>query len=333
MLIESQARRLTLLIAAGAAIAFVQARAETIEKRIPDEYESLGGDGLALNNGGYALADAHAAVRGNPALLAGERQYSVSGAYHWPSAGREYYQAGIVDSKTAAVAAGVTYTGYTDDYRYPYDGERDTVLDSPVLRRGVLGVAQAFGAYAIGAGATYVEANPLLSSEERLRGETVVRGVGVNLGLTAAPGRAWRLGLAGENLSNRRINDYVPRTYKAGVAYVYSSTLTASLDYRQRERVLEFEGATTGLDFADSDQGLGEDPEQFAMASLSALLGDTIRLAGSYGHALSSDKRRSLAAAAALVNRSFSLAYIINRPYLSRGETHQAVNLTFAMAM
>jgi opacity protein-like surface antigen len=322
-----------LSVALALVLASSSALAEDMTKQIPDEYETTSALGTGLNNAGYASNDSHAAIRANPALLSLDKTYSVSGGYHWPSAGREFYQAGVVDSKTSSVAAGVSYTGYSDDYEYPNDAtpRKNAHLDSPIVRRGVVGFAQTLGAVSIGAGATYVEAHPLVSSEEKRQGDDRVRGFGLNVGVAGALTGGLRAGISAENLSNKRIRDYVPPTYRGGLAYTMTPAITAFLDYRQRERVLEFEGSRLRLD-DEEDEGL-ESPEQMVIASVAAQVQNAVRLLGSYGHALSDDKRRSLAGGIAIVNQSVSLSYTASRPYMARSDTHQAVALAIDMSM
>src|SRR5262245_51440873 len=91
-------RRIAIVTVAAVALACLGAApvwAVDAEKRIPAEYESTSALGVAMNNGGYAANDPHAAVRANPALLSLEKQYSVSAGYHWPQSGREFYQASV----------------------------------------------------------------------------------------------------------------------------------------------------------------------------------------------------------------------------------------------
>ena len=311
----------------------LQARAADLIKQIPDEYETTSVLGTALNNAAYAGSDPHAAVRANPALLSLEKTYSIYGGYHWPTAGREYFQAGVVDSKTSPVAAGVSYTGYADDYLYPNDpaAPKSVRFDSPIIRRGVIGLAQVLGAVSLGAGATYVEANSLVSSEEKQQGEDRIRGFGLNAGAAGVIAPGLRVGVSGENLSNKRIKDYAPSTYRGGFAYMFGPLLTAYLDYRHRERVVEFEGPRLRLD-AFEDEGYSA-PEQMVLASATANLQDSIRFLGSYGHAISADRRRSLSGGIAIINKTISLSYTVNRPYLARSDTHQAIALAIDMSM
>lgn len=328
--------RINRVWALGFAVNSVNAAAATAEatKRIPDEYETVSGHDVAMNNAGYAANDGYTAVRANPALLATQRQYAVSAGYHWPVSGRDYFQAGVVDSKTSTVAAGVSYTGYTDNYVYSRSSDATTALknDSPVVRRGSIGAAGVFGKMALGIGATYVEAHPLFGSETYTQGETRIKGAGLNAGaaVNVAPGVS--LGASVENASNRKIADYAPRTYRAGVAYQFSPMLTAFLDARQRDRVAAFEADAVDLDAPNADSGLMKEPERMVIASLAGQFEDYLRLTASYGQS-TTDTRRSLAGGVAIVQKNFSLSYTAYRPYMRESAAHQAVTLSLDMAM
>lgn len=299
-------------------------------RQIPDEYESTSGHGVALNNAGYAANDSVSAVRANPSLIAQSKQYTIAGGYHWPVAGREYYQAAVVDSKQASIAAGVSYTGYTDDYAYARLDEDASRYDSPIVRRGVLALAQPFGALSMGIGATYVEGHQLWSTKSPWEDDDRVKGIGLNFGVAYGLGGGLSLGAAVENTSNRKIKDYAPRTYKAGLAYALKPGVVAMADWRQRDRVAEFEGGIVDPDAPSSTDDL--EPEQLAIASLSSQVQEFLRLIASYAQGIG-DERRSLAGGVALTSQNFSLSYTMARPYMSRSTTHQAVTLSLDVAM
>lgn len=319
-------RAVSLLVILAAAPAY----AAEMVRQIPDEYETTSGHGVALNNAGYAANDGASSVRANPALLAGHKEYTISAGYHWPTQGRDFYQASVVDSKTSSIAAGVTYTGYTDDYVSVRDDRDAPRFDSPVVRRGVIGLAQNFGALFLGAGATYVEAHDLSPEKQADSGDPRVKGAGMNLGVAGAISPDLTLGASVENTSNRKIKDYAPQTYRAGAAYAFNKTVMGFLDFRQRDRVAMFE-KEIDPDADPADEAKLE-PEQMVIASLTAQVQDFLRLVGSYGSALD-DERRSLAGGVAVVNKNFSLSYTIARPYMKQSTDHQAVTLSVEMAM
>lgn len=324
-------------LALAAIFAAAPALAEDV-RQIPDEYETTSGHGIAMNNAGYAANDSYTAVRANPALVAVQKQYAVSAGYHWPVAGRDYFQAGVVDSKTSSVAAGVSYTGYQDDYTYVETGDDPTSgaspYDSPVIRRGVIALAQSFGVLSFGIGGTYVEAHPIRYSEAFNNGDDRVKGTGLNFGLAAGLAKGLAVGGSVENASNRKIADYAPRTYRAGVAYQLSPALTGHLDARQRDRVAQFEtDQPIFLEGEDAeDASILENPERMIIGSLVGQVQEFLRLIGSYGQSVT-DERRSLAGGVALNSKNFSLSYTIARPYMKQSATHQAVALSLDMAM
>jgi hypothetical protein len=303
-------------------------------RQIPDEYETASGTALALSNAGVASAEPHAAVRLNPALLSMDKKYTVSGGYHWPSAGREFFQASIVDAKTSPLAAGLSYTGYTDNYVYSNEKGRgddpETILDSPVIRRGFVGFGQAFKDIAIGAGATYVEANPVMTSEAYENGDSRIKGVGLNVGLAGAFGPALRYGMSAENLTNKKISEYSPKTYRGGVSYALNPKIIVNLDYRQRERVLQFE-ALPATSLEENDK-LMKNPEQLVIGSVAARLEDYLQLLGSYGQS-TTDERRTYGAGVAVTGNNFTLSYMTTKPYMKRSANHQAVSLGVQVAM
>ncbi len=304
-------------------------------RQIPDEYETTSGHGVAMNNAGYAANDADSAIRANPALLSMTKEYTVSAGYHWPVVGRDYFQAGIVDSKTSSVAAGVSYTGFTDNYQYVVPGDKTpaSAYDSPIIRRGAVAASQNFGSMSIGVGATYVEANSLKFSPEWQDGQKKVKGVGLNMGVATVLSSEVSLGGSVENASNRKIANYVPKTYHAGVAYHMSNALTGYLDARQRDRVPEFEAdQSVDLDDPKAESKILNNPERMVIASFVGQVQEYLRLIGSYAQS-TTDDRRSLAGGIAVMSKNFSLSYTASRPYMKQSGSHQAVALSLDMAM
>ena len=154
--------------------------------------------------------------------------------------------------------------------------------------------------------------------------------MGLNAGANYALGNGFSLGGAVENASNRKIKDYAPKTYKTGLAYSVKPGSVAMLDYRQRDRVAEFEGGVVDPEATDDEVKLV--PEQLGIASFSAQVDEAIRLLASYAQAIGDD-RRSLAGGVALTSQNFSLSYTVARPYMRRSTTHQAVTLSLDVAM
>ncbi|MEZ4744146.1 MAG: hypothetical protein R3B45_17135 [Bdellovibrionota bacterium] len=316
--------------------------------KVPDEYESTAGHSLGFSNAGIAAAGGLSSVKLNPAMLPLERQYQVSAGYHWPSVGREYYQAGIVDSTSSSIAAGIAYTSSQDDYlgmepepTTDLNGLQQILYDSPVRKRISLGVGHAFNAFALGIGGQYVEAwnidNP--SEANMIKGNTL--GIGV-AGLLVP---TLRFGVSAENLANDRVKDYAPRIYRAGLAYLLNgSNVSLHLDYRDRQRVLQeqkvgFPSTSDSNSESNTEketitQLKSLDSEKMVTVSFSARVQNMLRILGAYGHELGPDQRKSLSGGVAVVNNKVSLSYLISRPYLSSStELHQAINLGLDVAL
>ena len=301
---------------------------ESVLTHIPDEYESNSAISPAMNNGGYAANDPHSAIRANPALLGIQKSYSVAAGYHWPVEGRDYYQASIVDTKTSAVAAGVSYTSFIDKFKYNADNPDVSPFDSPLEKRGVVAFSHAVGKGTAGAGATYVSTRPVY--RERLRGrEGSIQGTGLNLGFAYPITTQLIVGGAVENMSNSKIKDYAPRTQKLGAAYI-GGQFTANLDMRQRERVAEFESPIT--DIFKPEEKVNDEPEKMAIASVTGKLQTYLKIIGSYGQSLT-DNRKQLGGGVSLESQNFILSYTANRPYLSKSSAHQSIALTLDISM
>ena len=122
--------------------------------RVPGEIEQAGGYAGALNNTGVSFIEGASATKINPALLVETKQYVVSGSYHWPVAGREFYEVGVVDGVTSKYVAGISYNAYQEDYKINWD---NGYKDSSVMKRGALAMAIPMKYFALGASATYIE--------------------------------------------------------------------------------------------------------------------------------------------------------------------------------
>ncbi len=308
--------------------------------RIADEYESTGDHALGMSNGGSAALAGASAIRMNPALLALEKTYSVAGGYHWPAEGREFYQAGVVDSKTSSVAAGVIATGFMDLADSQLASEYQ--IDSPINRRVVVGIGKTLQNLSLGVNVQYVEAHypsaevaadPNLL-ERRRTGTTL--GVGV-AGLFT---QNLRFGLSAENLANDRVRRFSPRFFRAGLAYLTSDgKVTIHGDYINRQRVpgVEYnvvmdQQTLTGSENPREVPGQTQEPEQLLIGSFSVRMYDLMRLLAGYGHSVDG-KRQTLSGGLALVNGPFSISYLASRPYLNSDVSHQAVNIGVQLAM
>jgi hypothetical protein len=282
---------------------------------------------MGLANTGAAALGGISSVRINPAILPLEDQYSVNAGYNWPTTGREFYHFGVVDTTTAkAVSAGVNYTGFTEAYEK--DLYERAEIDSPINRRVALALAHAFDKFSVGLSGQFVAGYDENGEE--------VKGTGVGMGVAALLTPTIRLGASAENLSNRKIDPWAPKTLRAGMAYLTGGgNISLNLDYRQRERVEAFEGDMPMLLLAadvDAEKAY-TDPEKMAFGSFSAKIYDVLRLIGAYGRAFSDDKRETLAGGVGIVHQGFSLTYDVVRPYLTSKKTHSAVHLSLMVTM
>lgn len=294
--------------------------------RLPDEFESDGGHSLGFAHGGTAAVSGQGSIRANPAMLVFERKYEVSAGYNWPSVGREFYQAGVVDSQTAAFAAGFTYTSFRERFKNPNEltdkEERyQATYDSPIKNRLSIAIAHPFSKFSVGLGGQIV--NTAGDGEAKKRGVTLGGGVA---GLLTPK---LRVGVSAENLANRGIKDVAPTVYRAGLAYMlFDGDVTVHLDYKQRDRVL---AERLVFDTTLAEKQTYSPFERMMILSSSARIQDLLRLLAGYGMEVGG-KRSSLSGGIALVNKNFSFSYLLGRPYMDKSTLHQAVNLELQIA-
>lgn len=316
-----------------------QVAAEAI--KIPEEYESTGGHSLAFGGSVSAGLGGVSAVRANPALLGLDREYSVNASYHWPVAGRDFYQVGVVDGKTSSVAAGVTFTGSLDQYQGISEtksggsgGETTTLSkDSPTIRRGGLAFAFPVGKIFVGASGGYVEARPpaesLLESDSK-----PVKSFTLGLGAASQISRSIRIGFSAENLANKKIQYAAPTFFRAGASYFFADIATINLDYRRREAVSVYEGSTPAFALAKEGDSISANPENLVVGSAAVRVYDLLRLIGSVGREINGQKATTrLAGGVSLVNQQFNFSYQALRPNMSAEAIHHAVAFGLEIAM
>ncbi len=302
--------------------------------QVPGEFESLGGHSLGFSNGGMAAISGHSSIRANPAMLAFEPQYSFSLGYQWPTYGRDFYQAGVVDSKTAPVAAGFMFTSSTMKYEgiQSADSNQDRqkkLLDSPIKHRMVLGLAYPFSKLALGFGGEYVRGYTFEGS--------TIEGTALNIGLAGLIMPELRFGISAENLANKRIQGLAPNVYRAALALtLFGGNITTHLDYSQREKVPQefLEKDLTGVTDKQYFSLLENTQiEKMVVASFSARLQNLLRVMGAYGRSVDGPVRQSVSAGIALVNNNFTCSYNISRPYLSQNVNQHSINLSVNVSL
>jgi hypothetical protein len=304
--------------------------------RISDEIESLGGHSLGFGNEAMAALTDLSSIRANPAMMSLEKQYQIGAGYHWPSLGRDFYQIGVVDSKTAQVAMGVLYTSAQKPY-IPFSSdmkEKDdrvhAYFDSPIKKRFAFGAAYSLETVALGAGGQYIEFYDLKDQTKKKQ-----QGTTLALGLAGLLTPTLRFGLSGENLSGRDMEDVAPKTYRAGLAYTtFGGILTLHGDWKNRERVAQELAPLDGEGLLPTTQENKLSPEQTLGLSMSVKIQDLLRLVGGYSQSLDrKNPRQALAGGIALVQSNYSLSYLIHRPYMKKGKNHQAIQLAINMSL
>ncbi len=297
-----------------------------IDRRIPDEYESSGGHALGLDNSGVAAMGGVSAVKINPALLPLEPQYTFGLGYHWPALGREYYQAGVVDSLTSPVALGISATGFQQGY---LEAQPDNPVDAATEKRVTIAAAKAFSRVSLGLGGQWVSGRQFGFLDNK-----VLKGTTLNVGLAGLVTQKIRFGLSAENLSNERVRELAPRFIRGGVALLLAGgDLSFHLDYKQRERIASREGDLPALGLVGEGGGFKDD-EKMVVGSFSARIYDVLRVLGAYGQSVSQeDDRQSLSGGIGLVHNLFSLTFASSRPYLSEKTVHHSINVNLQMNM
>ena len=300
---------------------------------IPDEFEGGNGHAMGFGYGGVAAAAGSDSIKTNPAMIALEQKYQLVGGYHWPSYGREFYQVGVIDSKTSSVAAGMSFVSHKDTYE-PWlkskteEEQIQAYYDTPIKHRLLGAVAQTFGKIAFGLGIQYVD----YYNEDLNRNKAVTASAGIAGYLT----EQLRFGLSIENMANHQVKNISPRMYRVGLAYLaFDGLVTLHGDYRHRDRVAQetpYALAKVGEESGFFSKELNVS-EKLLIASFSVRVQNLIRLTGGYGHALDKTKRKLAALGLALVNDNFSLSYGINRPYFSNKKYHQAFNLSYNIVL
>jgi len=323
--------------------------------RIPDEYESTAGHSLAFSNSGVAATAGLSSVKMNPAMLPLEKQYRVSAGYHWPSVGREYYQAGIVDSTSSKFAAGVTYTSSQEDYlklnqfqnsaeneegrENRYQAEHDT----PVKKRISVAIGRVFNSFSLGIGGQFIEAWDI----NKPSGSQMIKGKTLGMGIAGLILPSLRFGISAENMANSNIKNYAPRMYRAGLAYMlYQGNLSVHLDYRDRERaVFEYGSQKIGLPDiyalaaaspaaknSQIDRNIGS--EKMITVSFSVRVQNMIRFLGAYGQEIGGVSRKNVSGGIAVVNEKITFSYLVSSPYFSEdSRLHQAINMGFEVSI
>ena len=312
---------------------------------VPEEYGATGGNSLAFGGSVASGVCGVSSVRANPALLALEKEYGVSAAYHWPSAGRDFYQVGVVDGKTSAVAAGFTYTGAFDNYQgiasrgaaEATSASRRSPMskDSPIVKRAAAALALPIGKVYAGIEGGYVEARNPADTLFEEAGATI-KGFTLGLGLAAHFTQAFRVGISAENLANKKVQFAAPTYFRMASSYFFGDIATLHLDYRRREAVTLYEGSAPTLTLADEGAPKSKvaQAENFVNVSTSVKIYDLLRVIAAAGQNKSQDHfATQLAGGLSLINEKFNFSYQVLQPNVAESSVHHVVSLGLEMAM
>ena len=292
--------------------------------RVPGEVEQAGGYAGALNNTGVSFIEGSSATKINPALLVETKQYIVSGSYHWPVAGREFYEVGVVDGITSKYVAGIQYHGYQQDYKINWE---EGFKDSPVMKRASVALAFPLKYLAIGGNATYVEG--FNSSGTSLK-ET--KALTLGFGVYGKFTQHLRLGASIQNFNNESIKTMAPMTMRAGASLtLFEDQFLLSAEYKQRQRI----GVNESLLLANEFDELSYLSEAERMAYISSVVKvyDVVRIMGSYGLGLYGETRKSASAGVGLAQGGYTFYYTIGKPYMGYKEYAHSVSLSLLMKM
>lgn len=329
-MLESLGRRTTLLLFVLLASHGKADAAEKPRLRLPDEIEAVGGQGTALGHAGAASLSDLGAVRLNPAMLYEHRSYDVGAGYYWPSTGRPFYKAGVVDGVTSQIVMGFEYTGFQEQLKSAADRKE---LDSPVFRRGSLALSVPGKGFALGFAVHYVEAKDPENTDPQ---DKPVKGTALGAGLAVPIGSSFRLGASVENFNNKRIAAVAPRAFRAGINWQDSSKVVSlSADYRDRQRSLAIELppelASTLLTAAERD--VYDEPERMGILGLQVKTFDLLRFFAAYGRNVDGLERTTASGGIGVFQKNYSLAYAVSKSFPAQDELQSSLYLSVIMKM
>jgi hypothetical protein len=307
------------------------AAAQSQSFEIPDEIDSAGGVRTGLSNGGLAFDSGISAIRSNPAMIAMDKTYSISGGYHWPSVGSDYYQVGVIDSKTSEVSAGISLVRPTEDFKVVSKRANDREVVHPLKNRVSVAFGLSLQKLAVGISGQLVEAFEFQQESETLE---KIRGNTLGFGVAGLLTPTIRFAASVENLANKSVEYIAPRFYRAGLAYANESGLfSVHTDYVSRAAIIDSESSffterlrSFGL-AADSNTDLkSAEMKQQMIGSFSARAYDLLRILGGYGVEIGSDKQ-SFGGGIALVKDAWTFSYVAMRPDTDSPTAHQAASL------
>ena len=318
--------------------------------RVSDELEQAGGRSIGVA-GASLLFNEIEALRLNPALLAKIDFYKIYAGYNFCTYGKDFYHLAVVDGNVNLKAA-LSYSSFLDlDFEDPFLLEADEgddankaykfnnwsnnkLLDhfygSQLKRRVTLGVAMNFAKFALGINGSYVEGwnRPYRSYEYEKQ-----IGVVLGLGVVYSPMPRLDLGIAMDNLNNKKIVDLAASFNRWSVAYqLIPRVLKLEIGYLHRQRTRgEFvikkdyqhsdEFNTINIESIFNDKASVNAYERSVVAGFKLDINQMWSFYSGYNHELFEDNgfsRKSLALGVSLKDGMFEISYNIKAPYLNK---------------
>lgn len=302
--------------------AFANAVSFSALSDVPTEILSPSGSSLGINNSGSVMTSDVGSVRLNPAMLGIMKDYAVAGSYHWPSAGREFYQVGVVDGKTAPVAAGFLLTGFPEKaFSEKLNGNS---VDSGIEQRLSVALAHSFSLFSAGITGSYL-------SGRQEKDAPLFRAYTLGIGLAGLLTPDIRFGASVENLANSRAKDAAPTIVRFGGAYAMSNgNVVIGLDFRHREPAAAYDGCQ--IDLTNSSQKCSSlKADQWAFLSGILEVIDEFKVMSSLGSA-TDGKAQEISGGVGYYGSNASLSYMYQQTRPSR-RTHQGVQLEMRVAL
>ena len=311
-----------------------------------DDLEAYGGESGAYSGGGSGVFNDIEAIRASPALIASSQAYRVGASFHWPTYGRSFYQAGVVDG-TSTIKAGLIYTAplnrsYQEDplekssVLKSYTHRQDALWGMQTIQKFNLTLAQSWGdKLMLGITGAYIQG---LQRPYRSFKIEPTNGVTLGFGLAAHITPTMTFAASAENLNNHALTDLAPIIYRVGGSgAIFKDIIRLYADYLHRERVrsewvLIHPKNTTA---EPNWQSLFENRsslsayEQSVVGGIEVTLEKMIKIIGSYRHEISANgfDRRSFGSGISINSELYKISYTIKRSSLSHSKLHQTVSL------
>ena len=310
-----------------------------------DDLEAYGGESGAYSGGGSGVFNDIEAIRASPALIASSQDYRIGASFHWPTFGRSFYQAGVVDG-TSTIKAGFLYTAPLNrSYQDPH--EDSSLLKSYTHRQAALWgmrtiqkfnltLAQALGdKLMLGITGAYIQGMQRPYRSFKLE---PTNGVTLGFGLAAHITPTITLAAAVENLNNHALTDLAPIIYRVGGSgTILKNIVRLYADYLHRERVrsewvlIHPKNTTSEPNW----QSLFEHRsslsayEQSIVGGIEVTLEKMLRLIGSYRHEVSTNgfDRQSFGGGISINSELYKISYTIKQSNLNHTKLHQTVSL------